>query len=75
MLLPFWTSFLVRTFAWIVLLGRNGLVNKTPDRDAASSDAPLSLIFNFTGVMIGMTHALMPLAILTMASVMQGSRP
>jgi putative spermidine/putrescine transport system permease protein len=70
-LLPFWTSFLVRTFAWIVLLGRNGIVNKTVVA-AGIADAPLSLIYNFTGVMIGMTHALMPLAILTMASVMQG---
>jgi putative spermidine/putrescine transport system permease protein len=69
-LLPFWTSFLVRTFAWIVLLGRNGAVNKWLT-GLGIIDAPLSLIYNFTGVMIGMTHALMPLAILTMASVMQ----
>ena len=69
-LLPFWTSFLVRTFAWIVLLGRNGAVNKWLT-GLGIIDAPLSLIYNFTGVMIGMTHALMPLAILTMTSVMQ----
>lgn len=69
-LLPFWTSFLVRTFAWIVLLGRNGAVNKLL-MSAGITDAPVSLIYNFTGVMIGMTHALMPLGILTMTSVMQ----
>jgi putative spermidine/putrescine transport system permease protein len=69
-LLPFWTSFLVRTFAWIVLLGRNGAVNKLL-MAAGITDAPLALIYNFTGVMIGMTHALMPLGILTMTSVMQ----
>ena len=69
-LLPFWTSFLVRTFAWIVLLGRNGAVNKLL-LATGLTDAPVGLIYNFTGVMIGMTHALMPLGILTMTSVMQ----
>ena len=69
-LLPFWTSFLVRTFAWIVLLGRKGAVNRWLEA-LGIIDAPLSMIYNFTGVMIGMTHALMPLAILTMTAVMQ----
>lgn len=69
-LLPFWTSFLVRTFAWIVLLGRKGAVNRWLEA-LGVVNAPLSMIYNFTGVMIGMTHALMPLAILTMTSVMQ----
>ena len=46
-LLPFWTSFLVRTFAWIVLLGRNGAVNKWLT-GLGIIDAPLSLIYNFT---------------------------
>jgi len=69
-LLPFWTSFLVRTFAWIVLLGRNGAINGWLQA-LGLTDEPLSLIYNFTGVMIGMTHALMPLAILTMVSVME----
>ncbi|MSP89064.1 MAG: ABC transporter permease subunit [Alphaproteobacteria bacterium] len=69
-LLPFWTSFLVRTFAWIVLLGRNGAINKWLQA-LGLTDAPLALIYNFTGVMIGMSHALMPLAILTMVSVME----
>jgi putative spermidine/putrescine transport system permease protein len=69
-LLPFWTSFLVRTFAWIVLLGRKGAVNNLLQA-LGLTDAPASLIFNLTGVLIGMTHALMPLGILTMVSVMQ----
>jgi putative spermidine/putrescine transport system permease protein len=73
-LLPFWTSFLVRTFAWIVLLGRNGAVNGLL-RAAGVTDAPAELIYNFTGVMIGMTHALMPLAVLTMLAVMEGIDP
>jgi putative spermidine/putrescine transport system permease protein len=73
-LLPFWTSFLVRTFAWIVLLGRNGAVNGLL-RALGITDAPAELIYNFTGVMIGMTHALMPLAILTMVAVMENIDP
>jgi len=69
-LMPFWTSFLVRTFAWMVLLGRHGALN---DLLFALDliDVPVRLIYNFTGVMIGMTHALMPLCILTMLSVME----
>jgi putative spermidine/putrescine transport system permease protein len=70
-LLPFWTSFLVRTFAWIVLLGRNGAINKLL-LALGITDAPVALVYDLTGVLIGMTHALMPLAILTMCSVMQG---
>jgi ABC-type spermidine/putrescine transport system permease subunit I len=73
-LLPFWTSFLVRTFAWIVLLGRNGAVNGLI-MALGISDAPAELIYNFTGVMIGMTHALMPLAVLTMVAVMESIDP
>ncbi|MDP7518003.1 MAG: ABC transporter permease subunit, partial [Arenicellales bacterium] len=69
-LMPFWTSFLVRTFAWIVLLGRKGAIN-----DLLTSlgivEYPIKLIYNFNGVMIGMVHALMPLCVLTMLAVMQ----
>lgn len=68
-LLPFWTSFLVRTFAWIVLLSQRGPLNRLIAA-LGLSDAPLELIYNFTGTMIGMVHALMPLAVLTMLSVM-----
>jgi ABC-type spermidine/putrescine transport system permease subunit I len=68
-LMPFWTSFLVRTFAWIVLLGRNGAVSQLAS--ALGLPDPPSLLYNFTGVMIGMVHALMPLAVLTMLSVME----
>jgi putative spermidine/putrescine transport system permease protein len=69
-LMPFWTSFLVRTFAWMILLGRNGAVNRLLI-SLGITDAPVALIFNFTGVMIGMVHAMMPLGILAMLSVMQ----
>ncbi|AJC21535.1 ABC transporter permease [Pandoraea pulmonicola] len=69
-LLSFWTSFLVRTFAWVVLLGRNGVVNRTL-MDLGLIDAPLSLLYSFPAVVLGMVHALMPLAVLTMLSVME----
>ena len=68
-LMPFWTSFLVRTFAWIVLLGRSGAVNDLLTA-LGLVEFPVRMIYNFVGVMIGMVHALMPLCVLTMLSVM-----
>ena len=68
-LLSFWTSFLVRAFAWIILLGRNGVVNKLMQA-LGITDAPVGLMYNFGAVVISMTHALLPLAVLTMLSVM-----
>jgi len=73
-LMPFWTSFLVRTFAWVVLLGRNGAVNSWL-KSAGVVDESLELIYNFAGVMVGTTHALLPMAVLTMLSVMQTIDP
>ena len=69
-LLSFWTSFLVRAFAWVVLLGRNGVVNKTL-MALGLIDRPTNLLFSFGSVLVGMVHALLPLAILTMLSVME----
>jgi putative spermidine/putrescine transport system permease protein len=69
-LLPFWTSFLVRTFAWLVLLGRNGAINDLL-QTLGATDEPLGLIYTLPSVLVGMTHALMPLCILTMVSVME----
>ena len=59
LLLPFWTSVLVRTYAWLVLLGRNGVVNRWL-RDAGLIEAPLPLLHNTAGVLIGMVHVLLP---------------
>lgn len=69
-LLSFWTSFLVRAFAWIVMLGRNGVVNQLMTA-LGLQDAPSHLLYSFSAVIIGMVHALMPLAVLTMLSVME----
>lgn len=68
-LLPFWTSFLVKTLAWMILLGRNGAVNDFL-LALGVTDAPLDLIYNFFGVMVGMIHGMIPLAVLTMVPVM-----
>lgn len=73
-LVPFWTSFLVRTFAWLVLLGRNGAINNWMT-SLGLTDGPLPLIYNRAGVLIGMVHALMPVAVLTMVAVMRTIDP
>lgn len=69
-LLSFWTSFLVRTFAWVVLLGRNGVINDFL-MAVGLIHQPLNLLYNLGAVVVGMVHALMPLAVLTMLSVME----
>ncbi|MBV6657495.1 MAG: ABC transporter permease subunit [Devosiaceae bacterium] len=68
-LLPFWTSFLVRAFSWMVLLGRRGALNQFLE-GAGLIDAPLALMFNLTGVLVAMAHAMLPLAVMTMLPVM-----
>ena len=61
-LLPFWTSALVRTTAWIVILQRNGILNEMLLFSGLINE-PISFIYNFSGVLIGMTHVLMPFVI------------
>jgi putative spermidine/putrescine transport system permease protein len=73
-LIPFWTSVLVRTTAWIVLLQRDGLVNGMLQR-IGLIEQPMSLIYNRTGVLIAMVHVLLPLMILPLYSVMKGIGP
>jgi putative spermidine/putrescine transport system permease protein len=62
-LLPFWTSLLVRTYAWLVLLQRRGLVNGWL-QDLGLIDQPLRLMHNYTGTVIGMLHIMLPFLIL-----------
>jgi ABC-type spermidine/putrescine transport system permease subunit I len=68
-LVPFWTSILVRSFAWLVLLGRNGLVNQVLV-GAGVVDRPLPLIHNRIGVLIGMVHVLLPFMVLPIFSLL-----
>src|SRR3984957_14174201 len=62
-LLPLWTSVLVRTYAWMVLLGRNGVFNRMLLESGVIAD-PLPLLNNFTGVLSGMFHVLLPYMVL-----------
>src|SRR6266568_727705 len=59
---PFWTSFIVRTYAWIVLLGTNGVVNGAL-RAAGLIDTPLSLLYSRETVVLGLVHAMLPFAV------------
>jgi ABC-type spermidine/putrescine transport system permease subunit I len=70
-LLPFWTSILVRTFAWMALLGRVGAINRLLLR-LHLIEQPVAMLFNRTGVYIGLVHVLMPFAILPLYGVMRG---
>ncbi len=62
-LLPFWTSLLVRTYAWLVLLQRKGLINSW-GIDLGLWDEPLRLVNNLSGTLIGMVHIMVPFLIL-----------
>lgn len=73
-LVPFWTSILVRVAAWIVLLQSEGLVNHALI-DLHLIDKPLALLFNRTGVIISMVHILLPFMILPLYSVMTSVPP
>ncbi|MBZ4211135.1 MAG: ABC transporter permease subunit [Rhodoferax sp.] len=73
-LLPFWTSFLVKSFAWLVLLGKNGAVNALLVA-LTGSPASASLLFNLDAVLVGMVHGLMPFAVLTILPVLESIDP
>ncbi len=73
-LLPFWTSLLVRTSAWIVILQKEGIVNRVLQA-LGLTDAPLELVFNRTGLYIAMVHILLPFMVLPLISVMKGISP
>lgn len=68
-LLPFWTSALVKSFAWIVLLARTGIIARLL-MDATGAAHPVDLLYGRGAVLMGMVHALLPLAIMTMLPVM-----
>ena len=73
-LLPFWTSLLVRTAAWVVVLQREGMVNSLLMRLGLISE-PLTMIYNRVGVLVAMTHVLLPFMILPLYSVLKGLPP
>jgi putative spermidine/putrescine transport system permease protein len=74
-LLPFWTSLIVRTTAWIALLQREGVVNDILAATILDDGQRLSLIHNMTGTLTAMTHILLPFMILPIYSVMLSVPP
>lgn len=69
-MLPFWTSLLVRTYAWLVLLQRQGLVNTWGLR-LGLWDEPLALVHNLSGTLIGMVHIMLPFLVLPVLGTMR----
>lgn len=70
-LLPLWTSVLVRSYAWVVLLQRNGIVNSTL-RDLGLIDQPIKLLYTEGAVLLAMTHVLLPFMVLPIYSILRG---
>lgn len=70
LLVSFWISILVRTFAWLMLLGRKGLVNVTL-QELGLISAPIAFMRNELGVLIGMVHYMIPYAVLPLLVSMQ----
>ena len=70
-LVPFWISVLVRSFAWITILRREGIINSTL-LDLGLIASPFELVHNRLGVMIGMVHYMMPFAILLLFANLSG---
>ncbi|RAR57507.1 putative spermidine/putrescine transport system permease protein [Paraburkholderia unamae] len=70
-LIPFWTSILVRIAAWMVVLPREGVINRLA-LAMHIVDTPLDLIYNRTGVVISMVHILIPFMVLPLLAVMRG---
>ncbi|HKU01107.1 MAG TPA: ABC transporter permease [Paraburkholderia sp.] len=73
-LIPFWTSILVRIAAWMVVLPREGVVNRLA-LAMHIINTPLDLIYNRTGVVISMVHILIPFMVLPLHAVMRGIPP
>ncbi len=73
-LVPLWISVLVRAFAWVTLLRRQGLVNNTL-MEIGIIQEPLQLVWNELGIVIGMVHYMVPFAVLPMLASMQEIDP
>ncbi len=69
-LMPFWTSILVRTYAWLVLLQRDGLINAW-GMQLGLWRQPLALAYNWTGTVLGLVHILLPFLVLPLYGSMR----
>jgi ABC-type spermidine/putrescine transport system permease subunit I len=73
-IVPYFTSIIVRTYAWMVLLGRNGVVNQLLIGTGLVTQ-PVALLYNVVRVVIGMTYVLLPYMVLTLYAAMKGIDP
>jgi ABC-type spermidine/putrescine transport system permease subunit I len=73
-ILPFWTSVLVRTYAWLVLLQRRGLINSWLINSGLISE-PIPLVHNMLGTTIGMVHVMLPFFVLPLYASMRAIDP
>ena len=73
-IVPYFTSVIVRTYSWMVLLGRNGIINQAL-QSIGLTDVPVPLLYNKLGILIGMTYVLLPYMILTLYAAMRGIDP
>lgn len=73
-IVPYFTSIIVRTYSWMVLLGRNGIINQSLQA-LGVIDEPLTLLYSKTGVLIGMVYVLLPYMVLTLYATMKAIDP
>lgn len=71
---PLFTSAVVRSFGWMVILGNNGIINKLLS-EMGIIDKPIKLLYNETGIIIGLIYILAPFMILSLTSVLQNIDP
>ena len=75
-LVPFWTSLLVRTTSWIVLLQKQGVLNSLlVSLGLIGDDGRIAMVYNMTGTLVAMTHVLLPFMILPLYSIMRAIPP
>jgi spermidine/putrescine transport system permease protein len=73
-ILPFWTNFLIRTYSWIVLLNREGVINRTL-QSAGITDGPLPLLYNDFAIVLGLVYGYLPLMILPLYAALERLNP
>ena len=73
-IVPYFTSLIVRTYSWMVLLGRNGLVNQAL-LAAGLVETPVPLLYNKFGILVGMAYVLLPYMVLTLYAAMRAIDP
>lgn len=73
-IVPYFTSIIVRTYAWMILLGRNGLINQSL-ASLGLIDQPLELLYTEMAVVIGMVYVLLPYMVLTLYATMKSIDP